>query len=393
MRNIKILSVIIATFVFCSSNGQNTVNFVDLGLPSGTLWADRNVGASKPEECGNFFAWGEITPKKRYDWSNYKYSVSGDVSSRRGVSVKLSKYVSGKWRAASSVDNLAELEPEDDAATHNLGQEWRMPSHEEMDELLKQCLWFWTSRNGVPGYEVVGSNACKIFIPAAGCIVDGKNSTANKQPALWTSTRKSNDDIVGWHLCHIIINSAQRGNLGLEECARCIGCNIRAVYKNRNGNTAKIEVKNKGSISAKEKPVTSSPQSAQTVDDEQKLLALLFAQSISKQAELEKYVEAANLSLPFSLGKYGSVTKVYLESSYFVYNCVVKDNVIFSTMAGDKEFLKLNMINEWKNDKDEYFTKLLLDCGKGIKYKFIHETHGHIVEIVISKEDLMEIAK
>lgn len=233
----RYLTAIIIIVFFAYSKGQNYVRYVDLGLPSGTLWADRNVGAAEPEDNGDFFAWGETKPKKKYQWRNYKYRVSGDVKGYGKCSVIFSKYMSYE-----QYRNII-LEPEDDAATQNLGPDWRMPTYEEMDELLKSCTWSWVSRNGVSGYDVIGPNSCKIFIPAAGCKVDAKNYTSNEAPNLWTSTLDSRVfngwrrfDISGWTLCHTI--TFNRGNLGLETKARCIGCNVRGVYKEKKNQCA-----------------------------------------------------------------------------------------------------------------------------------------------------------
>lgn len=118
--------------------------YVDLGLPSGTLWATYNIGATKPEEYGDYFAWGETEPKEVYDWSTYKYAkASGawDLDS-------LTKYNFGNYYDGV-VDSLSTLLPEDDAATVNWGSEWRMPTNEEQRELLDECYVVWTdSYNG-----------------------------------------------------------------------------------------------------------------------------------------------------------------------------------------------------------------------------------------------------
>lgn len=119
-------------------------SYVDLGLPSGTLWATYNIGATKPEEYGDYFAWGETEPKDVYDWSTYKYAkASGawDLDS-------LTKYNFGNYYDGV-VDSLSTLLPEDDAATVNWGSEWRMPTNEEQRELLDECYVVWTdSYNG-----------------------------------------------------------------------------------------------------------------------------------------------------------------------------------------------------------------------------------------------------
>ena len=129
---------------------------VDLGLPSGTLWADRNVGADSPEAYGDYFAWGEVTPKSEYDWFTYKY----------GSEYTLTKYCYNS--SYGTVDNKTTLDLEDDAAYVNMGSEWRMPTYEELDELKTNCTWTWTTQNGVNGYKVTGNNGNSIFLPAAG---------------------------------------------------------------------------------------------------------------------------------------------------------------------------------------------------------------------------------
>lgn len=128
------------------SDGGNKPNnnvfheYVDLGLPSGTLWATCNVGATKPEEFGDYFAWGETKPKKVYDINSYKwFDHSKELSSLNDC---IFNYESKT------------LLPEDDAATANWGKEWRMPSSEEQRELIENCHVVWTynyKNSNVPG--------------------------------------------------------------------------------------------------------------------------------------------------------------------------------------------------------------------------------------------------
>ena len=137
--------------------------WVDLGLSSGTLWATTNVGASKPEEYGDYFAWGETKPKTaNYDWSTYKWC--------KGDEDQLTKYcTNSSFGYNGFVDNKTELDPEDDAATANWGPEWRMPSTVQIDELCRECDWQWTTRNGVNGYLVKSRRYnLSLFLPAAG---------------------------------------------------------------------------------------------------------------------------------------------------------------------------------------------------------------------------------
>ena len=135
--------------------------YVDLGLPSGTLWAMCNVGASCPEECGDYFAWGETVPKEEYTYENYKWWYF-DESGYRNISKYNTKSNFGP------VDNKTELEPEDDAAYVNWGTLWRMPSLEQVAELVNSCSWQWTQENGVIGHLLTGPNGNTMFLPASG---------------------------------------------------------------------------------------------------------------------------------------------------------------------------------------------------------------------------------
>ena len=134
--------------------------YVDLGLPSGTLWATMNIGANSPEEYGDFFAWGETTPKVAYDWSNYQWC--------NGTLRTMTKYCTqSNYGNNGLVDGKTELDPEDDAATANWGSNWCMPTKAQQDELRSQCTWQWTTSNGVKGYRV-SKNGKSLFLPAAG---------------------------------------------------------------------------------------------------------------------------------------------------------------------------------------------------------------------------------
>lgn len=142
--------------------------YVDLGLS--VKWATCNVGANKPEEYGDYFAWGETRTKKDYSWKKLKYCKykEGPITK-----VKFSKYVGGS--ESGIVDNKLILDPSDDAAHVNWGASWRMPTKEEQSELRERCDWKWTTQNGVDGFLVTSKiNGKSIFLPAAG-YRDGKD--------------------------------------------------------------------------------------------------------------------------------------------------------------------------------------------------------------------------
>lgn len=119
---------------------------VDLGLS--VYWCSCNVGAESPEEYGDYYAWGETKPKSSYTLKNYSY-----YNDETKVYTDIGENISGT---------------EYDAATVNLGSDWRMPTRDEMLELIENCTWEWTQINSINGYKVTGINGNSIFIPAAG---------------------------------------------------------------------------------------------------------------------------------------------------------------------------------------------------------------------------------
>ena len=125
-------------------------DYVDLGLS--VLWATCNVGATTPEEYGDYFAWGETEPKENYDWNVYKWCD--------GTEQHMTKY--------NTSDRLITLLSEDDAAHVNWGGKWRMPSDAEWVELRESCVWDWTTMNNVKGYRVTGMTGNSIFLPETG---------------------------------------------------------------------------------------------------------------------------------------------------------------------------------------------------------------------------------
>ena len=161
-----LMSLSVVAFASCSddkektsSNGGSSVyksgtqdghDYVDLGLPSGTLWATCNVGATKSEDSGNLYAWGETTTKVYYDWSTYKYA-NGDYK-------KLTKYCHDhNFGNNGFTDSKTTLDLSDDAAYVNWGGKWRMPTKAQQEELVEQCYWVWTenyNNSHVKGYIV-----------------------------------------------------------------------------------------------------------------------------------------------------------------------------------------------------------------------------------------------
>ncbi|MGN0030159.1 MAG: hypothetical protein ACI35Q_10585, partial [Marinilabiliaceae bacterium] len=149
---------------------------VDLGLPSGTLWAPYNVGATKPGEAGAYFAWGETTAKESYDWDTYKHMKKGE-SDRDHINkytVEDNKITADWYTDVKFVgDGKTTLEAADDAAAQNWGGKWRMPTREQLSELFTECTteWKetdWDANGSLPGYLLTGPNGKKLFLPAVG---------------------------------------------------------------------------------------------------------------------------------------------------------------------------------------------------------------------------------
>ncbi|MCR5151995.1 MAG: hypothetical protein K6A98_02435, partial [Prevotella sp.] len=151
--------------------------YVNLGLPSGTLWANMNVGASDPSDYGDYFAWGEVHAKDSYTTDNYKY---GNLNIGIDFDISGSEY---------------------DAAHVNMGNAWRMPTSTQMRELINSCTWKWTGHGGVNGFEVIGPNGNSIFLPASGIYKNDGCGDVSNIGTYYTSTSGGNRSSYSYTLC------------------------------------------------------------------------------------------------------------------------------------------------------------------------------------------------
>lgn len=198
---------------------ESTINirdYVDLGLPSGTLWATCNVGANKPEEAGAYFAWGETDPKSQYNHSNSKYYKK-----------------TRKWLIDNSIIGPSgNLTSSHDVASVKLGPSWRMPTVSEMTELDEKCQWKWTSMNGVDGFKLTGPNGNSIFLPATGwynSTSDGMLDCVGERSEYWTSSVKNNEDDEDAHCLFFMKPNTHYASTG-HYTQRSRGMNVRPVY-------------------------------------------------------------------------------------------------------------------------------------------------------------------
>lgn len=167
------------TFTVSGSIGGH--EYVDLGLPSGTLWATCNLGAETPEGYGDYFAWGENSPKPTYNWSTYQYCM-GDGTS-------FTKYCTDSIYGYNGfTDNLTVLWPIDDAALVNWGTGWHVPTMEQWKELRDNTTHAWTVQNGVNGYLLTADNGGQLFLPAAGYRKDDTLNSVGVDGIYWSSS-------------------------------------------------------------------------------------------------------------------------------------------------------------------------------------------------------------
>lgn len=196
--------------------------WIDLGLDSGLKWAICNVGASKPSDYGDYFAWGEVLTKKSFSWANLKYRTSGDSHSN----AMFSKYNTRKDRG--TVDSKRVLDMSDDAARYNWSGKWRMPTKVECEELIQSCTWRRRTMDGVNGFEGRGPNGGTIFIPMnGGRNASSKNESLGVGGSFWSSSLAIGDT----RSAYIFSIGTDRDVPIIGESARRYGNGIRPVTK------------------------------------------------------------------------------------------------------------------------------------------------------------------
>ena len=213
----------------------DTHEYVDLGLPSGTLWATCNVGADTPEGYGDYFAWGETEPKEVYSLDTYKWYNHDDMYFTKYNQDYSSGYYdeTGNYVSVVTPDGKTELDPEDDAAYVNWGPSWRMPTHEQQRELVEQCTWTWTTRNSVYGQQGTGPNGNTIFLPAAGWHTNwNQNDSLLCEGSYGCSWSRTLYPIVS-DIAYILYSYSGSVDWSYPY-ARNVGCSVRAVRVSQN---------------------------------------------------------------------------------------------------------------------------------------------------------------
>ena len=201
---------------------KTTHEYVDLGLPSGTLWATCNIGAENPEDYGDYFAWGETTGynngKKTFNWSTYTLC--------NGSYYTMTKYCTRS--SDGTVDNKTELDPEDDAAYVNWGSDWRIPTLAQLKELFNSSYTTitWTTLNGVYGRKISkkSDSSVYIFLPAAGYRYDSSLSSAGSFGDYWSRSLDTSDSRIALSL------QFHSDYISKHSYIRCYGRSVRPVF-------------------------------------------------------------------------------------------------------------------------------------------------------------------
>lgn len=164
-------------------------DWVDMGFPSGLLWANRNVGANTPEEYGDYFAWAETQPKSLYSINTYNYYYSDGTASGSGFTKYIVPCRYWDYGYNGFVDSLIVLQPSDDAATANWGDGARIPTYDEWYELYNNATWHWITQNGVQGWMFRSNyNGNTLFFPVAGYYDEVGLHDEGSKGHYWSST-------------------------------------------------------------------------------------------------------------------------------------------------------------------------------------------------------------
>ena len=202
-----------------NNNNWNYINgheYVDLGLPSGALWATCNLGSDKPEGCGDYFAWGETQIKGTYNWGFYWF-CGGDYN-------QLTKYCpNSNYGYNGFTDNLVSLLLCDDVANTNWGDGWRIPTKTQWEELCQNTTQIWMTKNGINGRLFTAPNGNSLFLPAAGGYNGSDTNSVGYSGNYWSSLLDTDYPNNAWFLIFF------SDDYGINSHNRCIGRSIRPV--------------------------------------------------------------------------------------------------------------------------------------------------------------------
>ena len=323
---------------------HNNHAYVDLGLPSGLLWATCNVGANAPETKGDYYSWGEVSTKDYYSESNTDAS---------GASMN---DISGKTQY--------------DAARYNWGGSWRMPTKDEMQELLDNCNRTETMQNGVDGYKLTSKiNGKSIFFPLSGYYY-GSSYYSSTSVYSWTSSPGSSNEYAD----HLFIYS---GNGSVIVSRRCYGQNVRAVVSKSELDETPIEPEIPGEPETPIEPEI--PEEPETPSQPE--------HNGHAYVDLGLSVKWATCNVgassPSAYGDYFAWGETNMKLSYYEGNCSTS-GVSVSDFSGNAQYdaATANWGGSWRMPTDSEMSELLYNCtwtwtGQGYEVK--SKTNGNSI--------------
>lgn len=205
---------------------------VDLGLPSGTKWAEWNIGASSPEQYGNYYAWGETSTKTDYSFRKYFDSLDYEGKKFKTYYLYFSENRIGKYSVVGTSRDVANVK---------WGNGWHMPTANQMEELVKCCKWGWVTHKGIKGLQCTGPNGNTIFFPAAGEIHRKENNKKGDYCLYWSGEMLSSERLEwrrqqNWDFFRDATVIEAHGtmydgkvSISVDTNLRKIGCPVRAV--------------------------------------------------------------------------------------------------------------------------------------------------------------------
>ena len=315
---------------------------VDLGLPSGTLWMDRNVGASSPEDAGLYFAWGEtngytadeVGKTKQFSWEDYKYA--------NGAYNKLTKYCNtSSYGNDGYTDDLTTLETTDDAVLQNV-HKYSMPTKEQLQELIDGTTSTWTSQNEVNGMLFTSkTNGNSIFVPAAGIGEDGAVYNVDSYGVLWSSSLLKSYADSAFRLYFI------SGDVVLDGVIRCNGLSVRGVATPAEGSSKTITLPSSSGTLALTSDVETETTRATAKEEE--LQSAIDNIGYKNYAVLDDYKANNEHWLYFSSAS--SDTQITCESDNGKYSTYISGGMV--DINSDSAGLTLEPDGVWVNQMSE----------------------------------------
>ena len=194
-------------------------HLIDLGLPSGTKWSCCNIGATTPEQYGSYYAWGETVEKTEYGAENYKYCTWEDKNGNGKYDLN-----DGDPLFQQIGDDIAGTDY--DVARVKWGETWKMPTLEQINELLRNCTWSWTPQNGINGVRIVGRNRGTIFLPAAYYYREDRMPKQGLSGFYWSS-----NPYLDYDASYLMFDSISWDSRHYHRSFRYYGYPVRAVSK------------------------------------------------------------------------------------------------------------------------------------------------------------------